>query len=88
LMQIVSFHQSSGIDLLNWLCNLELKLQGIEAHASHRFEDHPDPFRLERVQAESVHLTNVDRKVERGYISKDDGARELGYVKAFQKDEG
>jgi len=86
LMQIVSFHQSSGIDLLNWLCNLELKLQGIEAHASHRFEDHPDPFRLERVQAESVHLTNVDRKVERGYISKDDGARELGYVKAFQKD--
>ncbi len=86
LMQMVAAHQKSGSDLIDWICNLELKLQGVQARVRHRFADHPDPFELERMRADKLRLENVDGKVTRGYISKDDGARELGYRQAFRQD--
>ncbi len=87
LMQMVSVHQKSGADLIDWICNKELELRGIEAVVTHRFDDHPDPFLHERMQAEKLKLESVDLKVQRGYISKDEGARELGYLQAFKQDE-
>jgi hypothetical protein len=86
LMQMVAAHQKAGSDLVDWICNQELELQGIKARVAHRFDGHPDPFQLERMRAEEIRIRNVDFKVANGYISKDDGARELGYTKAFQKD--
>jgi len=87
LMQMVSAHQKSGSDLVDWLYNMELELKGVDAKVSHSFVGHPDPFCLERERAERVKLENVDLKVQRGYISKDDGARELGYLKPYRQDE-
>jgi len=78
LMEIVAAHQKSGADLVDWLCTLELKLNSVKAHVSHRFADHPDPFRLERARAKKIELENIDFKVSNGYITKDEGAREMG----------
>ncbi|MDP8228351.1 MAG: hypothetical protein P9M15_02735 [Candidatus Electryoneaceae bacterium] len=86
LMLVVANHQKSGADLVNWICNTELRLRDVQATVSHRFDSHPDPFHLERVRAQKVEIENIDTKVRRGYISKDVGAREMGYVKAFHQD--
>ncbi len=85
LMEMVAAHQKSGADLVDWLCSLELKLKGISAQVYHRFSGHPDPFRMERANAQKVELENIDFKVRNGYISKDEGAREMGYAAAFRK---
>ena len=87
LMEIVAAHQKSGADLINWLCNLELELQGVKAVVSHDFEDHPDPFRIERARAVQLEFENVDKLVRRGYISKDQGAQELGLPEAYRKED-
>ncbi len=87
LMEMVQSYQKSGADLIDWLCNMELKLRGINARVRHRFDNHPDPFRLERVRAERIALENIDLKVQRAYISKDQGAQEMGYPKAYKQDE-
>ncbi len=87
LMEMVASYQNMGSDLVDWLCNLELKLQGVDANVYHLFDDHPDPFRKEKVLSRKVELENINFKVEKGYISKDEGAQEMGYEKAFQQDE-
>ncbi len=87
LMAMVQSHQMTGADLIDWLCNLELELRGIDARVTHRFDNHPDPFRLERARAMRLEIENIDLKVRRGYISKEQGAREMGYPKTFRKDE-
>lgn len=79
LMQIVASHQKSGADLVDWICNLELQLNGVKASVRHSFDSHPDPFRLDRAKARAVELQNIDLKVKGGYITKDEGAREMGY---------
>ncbi len=79
LMQMISSHQKMGVDLANWIGNLELKLQGVNATVSHKFAVHPDPFRLERARAKSIEIRNIDLKVQQGYISKDEDAKEMGY---------
>lgn len=86
LMQMVAGHQRSGAGLLDWLCNLELELQGVKATARNSFSTHPDPFRLERAKAAAIEFDNLDRQVERGYITKDDAARRLGLPQAARKD--
>jgi len=87
LMEMVRVHQKTGADLVDWLCNLELGLQGVNAVVRHRFRNHPDPFRLDRARAESLEAQTVDFKVQQGYINADEGAHELGYVKATGKRE-
>ncbi len=82
LMQIVASHQKSGADLVNWISNLELQLRGVKASVKHSFDSHPDPFRLDRAKTHSIELQNIDMKVKNGYISKDEGAREMGYQRA------
>ena len=86
LMQMVETQRRIGADLIDWLCNLELALHGVDARVRHRFNAVPDPFRLNRARAAEVELHNIDFKVQRGYISKDDGARELGYESAYKRE--
>ncbi len=78
LMQMVGTYQHSGADLIDWLCNLEMELQGVDAVAGHSFSHHPDPFRLERAQAEKTEIENVMLLVEKGYISKEEGMMRMG----------
>ena len=78
LMQMVETYQRSGSDLIDWLCNLELELNGVEATVSHHFSHHPDPFRLERVQAERTEIENAIMLVEKGYITKEESMKRLG----------
>ncbi|MBK6912027.1 MAG: hypothetical protein IPK53_00395 [bacterium] len=86
LMQIVDSVQHLGRSLGNYLRNTELTMQGNLCQCEHVFEPNQDPFQLSRMQARNIAFDTVDKKVKRGYISKDDGARELGYQKAFAND--
>lgn len=86
LMQIVDTVQTLGASLGNWLRNTELRMKGIPVTARHQFAPNQDPFLLSRMQARAVELETIDKKVQRGYISKDDGARELGYSKAYSQE--
>lgn len=83
LMQIVDSVQNLGKSLGNFLRNTELSMQGNLCKSEHVFEPNQDPFQLSRMQARSIEFETIDKKVKRGYISKDDGARELGYQKAY-----
>ncbi len=83
LMQIVDSVQNLGKSLGNYLRNTELTMQGNLCKSEHVFEPNQDPFQLSRMQARNIEFDTIDKKVKRGYISKDDGARELGYAKAF-----
>lgn len=84
LMEMVSSHQKSGTDLVDWICNLELELQGSKSRVTHAFSRHANPFRTEKARAEKIELENIDFKVMHGYISKDQGAKEMNYSKAFK----
>jgi len=84
LMQIVDSVQSLGASLGNWLRNTELKMKGLSVTTEHVFAPNQDPFLLSRMQARAVEFETIHKKVLAGYISKDDGARELGYEKAFE----
>ena len=59
-------------------------MKGLSVSTEHSFEANQDPFLLQRMQSRAVEFNTIDQKVQRGYISKDDGARELGYEKAFK----
>jgi hypothetical protein len=84
LMQIVDSVQNLGASLGNWLRNSELKMKGIAATTEHEFAPNQDPFMLQRMQSRAIEFETIDKKVRAGYISKDDGARELGYSQSFR----
>ena len=86
LMQIVDSVQNLGASLGNWLRNTELKMKGLPVVSDHVFAPNQDPFLLSRMQAAAVEFDTVDKKVRAGYISKDDGARELGYGAAYNEE--
>ncbi len=87
LMQIVDSVQRLGASFGNWLRNTELKMKHLRVTTDHIFAPNQDPFILQRMQAKSVEFETVHKKVEAGYISKDDGAREMGYECAYVTDE-
>lgn len=87
LMQIVDIVQDIGTSLANWLRTTELRLRGNTATVEHVFSPNQDPFMLSRMQSRAVEFDTIDKKVQRGYISKDDGARLLGLQKAYKLDE-
>jgi hypothetical protein len=86
LMQIVDAVQDMGTSLADWLRNTELRMRGNLATAHHIFSPNEDPFLLPKMQARAIAFETIDKKVQRGYISKDDGARLLGLLKAFKAD--
>ena len=81
LMQEVDSIQKAVAD---WILNLELKLRNIPVKAEYVFSPNQDPYELDREKAASLRLETVDQKVRRGYISKNEGAKELGYQYSFQ----
>ncbi len=85
LMQIVDSLQAWGVTLADWLRTTELRLQGNLAVPHHRFEPNQDPFMVDRERAKQIQFEVVDGKVSKGYISKDQGARELGYLTAYKQ---
>jgi hypothetical protein len=87
LMQIVDAVQDMGTSLANFLRNTELRMRSNLTTAHHIFSPNEDPFLLPKMQARAIEFETIDKKVQRGYISKDDGARLLGYLKAFRTDE-
>lgn len=85
-MQIVDSVQALGVALADWLRTTELRLKGNLAVAYHRFTPNQDPFLVDRRRADQMLFEVVDSKVQRGYISKDQAARELGYPGAYKQD--
>ena len=86
LMQEVDSVQEEAKSLADWLRNTELALKGIRASASHQFSPNQDPFMLDKARAQAIQFDTVDKKVLRGYIGKEDGAKELGYHTYFKPD--
>ena len=85
-MQIVDSVQALGVALADWLRTTELRLKGNLAVPRHRFTPNQDPFLVDKRRADQMLFEVVDSKVQRGYISKEQGARELGYSEAFRQD--
>ncbi|KPK95558.1 hypothetical protein AMJ80_04920 [bacterium SM23_31] len=86
LMQVVDSIQEEGKALAEWILNTELRLRGIPVKASYIFSPNQDPYQLEREKAAALRFETVDKKVRRGYISKDEGAKELGFDEAYRQD--
>lgn len=86
LMQIVDSVQRLGADLAEWLIRLELRLAGNRAAPRWHFSPNQDPFIEERNRARLLELERVERLVAGGFISRDQGARELGYDRAHRTD--
>ncbi|MFC1554636.1 hypothetical protein ACFL7D_08385 [candidate division KSB1 bacterium] len=83
LMQVVDSIQEEGKTFAEWILNMELSLKNIPVKAQYVFNPNQDPYQLEKEKASALKFETVDKKVKRGYISKDDAAKELGYTKAF-----
>jgi len=86
LMQVVDSIQEEGKALAEWILNTELALRGIPVRAAYVFSPNQDPYQLERERSAALRFETVDRKVRRGYISKKEGAHELGYHDVYLKD--
>jgi hypothetical protein len=82
LMQIVDSVQLLGSDLVEWLATLELRLHGNLATPSWKFTPNQDPFLMDRNRARLLELDRVERLVKNGFITRDQGIRELGYKTA------
>ncbi len=87
LMQVVDSIQEEGKALAEWVINMELKMTGLPVRAEYIFSPNQDPYLLEREKASAIKFETVDKKVMRGYISKKDGAAELGYNSFFCEDD-
>ena len=85
LMQVVDSIQEEGKALAEWILNTELRLRGIPVRASYVFSPNQDPYQVEREKAAALRFDTVDKKVRKGYISKEVGAKELGYNEVYKK---
>ena len=75
--------QKIGKRFAEWIRNTELLLKGISTVKTHQnFEPVRDPARKDMAVAGQFEIGNVEDKVLDGFITPDDGARELGYDKA------
>lgn len=86
LMQEVDSIQEEAKSLADWIRNTELALHGIRAISSHQFAPNQDPFILDKARTQAIQFETVDKKVKRGYISKEEGAKELGYIRYYHPD--
>ena len=86
LMQEVDSIQEEAKAFADWLRNTELQMAGINAKSFHIFAPNQDPFILDKARTSAIIFDTIDKKVKGGYINKDDGAKELGYLKAYKKD--
>lgn len=86
LMQRVNTVSEFGADFMDWVCNTDLAMSGSPVRCHQTYKPIRDPGALIAARADKFLFDVVDMKVTRGYISKDDGAREMGYNRAYNQD--
>jgi len=62
---------------MEWIRNIELALQGIPLECVHHFDNRKFFGMLEQREAEKIHLENIIRKKEVGFITEDQAKREI-----------
>jgi len=62
---------------MEWIRNIELALWGISLECVHHFDNRKFFGMLEQREAEKIHLENIIRKKEAGFISEDQAKREI-----------
>lgn len=79
--------QKVGKRFAEWIRGVELALKGVHNVRVHQqFEPVRDPARKDMAVASRFEIANVEAKIKDGFISVDDGARELGYNQAHDKE--
>jgi hypothetical protein len=76
LRNVVSI-QSCAKRFLEWIHNIELALWGLPLEYIHHFDNRKFFGMLEQREAEKVHLENIIRKKEAGFITEDQAKREM-----------
>lgn len=87
LMQRVYRGVQHGTRFMNWIRNTELRLKGSVVRANQEYKPLRDPGRLVEERSQQWQFRRIDDMVTRGYISKDEGARQMGLDHAYQQDE-
>lgn len=62
---------------MEWIRNIELALWGIPLECVHHFDNRKFFGMLEQREAEKIHLENIIRKKEAGFITEDQAKREI-----------
>lgn len=75
LRNVISI-QSSAKRFLEWVRNIELALRGLPLECVHHFDNRKFFGMLEQREAEKIHLENIIRKKEAGFITEDQAKRE------------
>lgn len=79
--------QRIAAQMIEWICNTELLLNGIDkVKAQFNFSRPRDPSAKDFAIAERFKIQNVDTMINKGYISPDDGARRLGLDRMYDPD--
>lgn len=86
LMQRVQRGARQGAQFMDWIRNTELALKGLPVTTQQSFEPIRDPGRLIQERADNFKYDRIHRMVEAGYISKDEGARQMGLMRAYQQE--
>jgi len=76
LRNVISI-QSCAKRFLEWIRNIELVLCGLPLECIHHFDNRKFFGMLEQREAERVHLENIIRKKEAGFITEDQAKREV-----------
>jgi len=79
LRNVISI-QSSAKRFLEWIRNIELALAGLSLECGHHFDNRKFFGLLEQREAERVHLENIIRKKEAGFITEDQAKREVDSI--------
>jgi len=76
LRNVISI-QRSAKRFMEWIRNIELALWGISLECEHHFDNRKFFGMLEQREAEKIHLENIIRKKEAGFISDEQAKREI-----------
>lgn len=69
--------QSSAKRFMDWIRNIELALRGIPLESEHHFDNRKTFGLLEKRKTEQIHIDNVIRKMDSGFIDQDEAKREI-----------
>ncbi len=72
--------QHAAASLLDWLANVELALQGINAQVRTRFDNRIGIFLSDRAQAEKVLLDNIITKLDHKLVTHEEALRDLARI--------
>ena len=87
LFSVVESLHSKASNFVKWVRTVDLNLHGIvDVKIVHTFDRLRDPAAKDFALADRFKIANVKSKILGGFITSDDGARELGYNKCADKD--